>query len=70
MKKDWTPIEGGSGNELERHFPEEEIKKTVFESDGSKAPDPNVFTLAFFQECWDIVKGDLVKVNEFFEGGC
>lgn len=42
----------------------------MFESDGKKASGPCGFTLAFYQECWDTVKRDLMKVfNEFFERG-
>lgn len=58
-----------SMTELEEPFSEEEIKRAVFESDGSKAPGPDGFTMAVYQQCWDTIKWDLTKVfNEFFEG--
>lgn len=61
----WYPIDNEIGRELEVPFLEEEIKKTVFECDGL---GPDGFTLALYQDCWDIVKGNLMKVlNEFFE---
>jgi hypothetical protein len=27
-----------------------------------KAPDPDGFSLAFFQDCWDVIKSDLMRV--------
>lgn len=34
------------------------------------APGPNGFSVHFYQECWDIIKNDLMKVFfEFFERG-
>lgn len=43
------------------------LKKQYFRVTDQKTDG---YTLAFYQECWDTVKGDLMKVfNEFFEGG-
>lgn len=64
---DWSPIGRVAAEELEIQFSEDEIKKTVFNSDGSKASGPDGFTMAFYQSCWDTVNEDLVKVfSEFF----
>lgn len=50
--------------QLERPFSVEEIKQPVF----SMAPDG--FTMAFFQECWDMVQLDLVDFfHEFHMNG-
>lgn len=37
----------------------------LFFSEGH-GPSPDSFTMAFFQECWEIIKDDLVKVMEEF----
>lgn len=34
---------------------------------GDKAPGPDGFSISFFQKCWDIIEGDLLKVfKEFY----
>ncbi|XP_040998117.1 uncharacterized protein LOC121244142 [Juglans microcarpa x Juglans regia] len=51
---------------LERHFDEKEIYKVISVMTENKAPDPDGFSMGFFQTCWDIVKGDVLQVfNEF-----
>ncbi|XP_040989014.1 uncharacterized protein LOC121236643 [Juglans microcarpa x Juglans regia] len=47
---------------LEREFEEEEILDVVKGMDKDKAPGPDGFTLTFFQECWDVVRDDILKV--------
>lgn len=47
-------------NELEKPFGEEEVKNVIFAMDGSKAPGPKGFSMHFYQECWDIIKNDLI----------
>jgi hypothetical protein len=38
--------------------------------DGDKAPGPDSFSMAFFKECWDVLRGDIMEVfREFFIGG-
>jgi hypothetical protein len=55
---------------LERVFEEEEIRKVVSAMNGDKASSLDGFFLAFFQECWDVLRVDLMKVfNEFHAGG-
>ncbi|KAL5540877.1 hypothetical protein UlMin_043269 [Ulmus minor] len=44
----------------------EEIKKAVFEIDREKSPGPDGYTGAFFQDCWGILKNDMVKIFEEF----
>ena len=47
-----------------------EIKTTVFECDGNKAPGPDGFPLIVFQSQWGVVKEDLFKVfKEFYNTG-
>ncbi|RVW43795.1 hypothetical protein CK203_074062 [Vitis vinifera] len=57
---DWSPISEESALRLESSFTEEEISKAIFQLDRDKAPGPNGFTIAVFQECWDVIKEDLI----------
>ena len=55
---------------LVRSFEEDEVKRAVFECDGSKAPSPDGFTLELFQTQWEIVKEDILRVLlEFAKDG-
>ncbi|RVW58950.1 Retrovirus-related Pol polyprotein from transposon RE1 [Vitis vinifera] len=62
---DWAPISEESAIWLDRPFSEEEVRMAVFQLNKEKAPGPNGFTLAVYQECWDVIKEDLMRV--FFE---
>jgi hypothetical protein len=44
---------------LEDPFEEREVWEVIKGMDRDKAPSPNGFTLAFFQDCWGVVKGFL-----------
>jgi hypothetical protein len=56
-------------NWMERAF-EEEVRNVVSAMDGDKAPGPNGFSMAFFKECWDVLRGDIMeKFWDFFVGG-
>lgn len=67
---DWCPIDESSVILLEKPFLEDEIKKAVFEMSRDKSPGPDGFSMAMFQECWEVIKKDLVEVfREFFENG-
>ena len=51
-------------------FTEEEIYKAIFQLDRDKASGPDGFTIAVFQDCWDVIKEDLVRVfAEFHSSG-
>lgn len=41
---------------------EEEVKRVVFELNGESASGPDGLTGIFFQSCWDIFGGDVVKM--------
>lgn len=42
----------------------------MFECERDKALGPDGFSMVVFQDCWEIVKGDLMKVfGQFFESG-
>lgn len=54
--------------ELERPFSEEEVHNVVYGIDEAKAPGPDGFSILFFQECWDTIIEDLMRVfEEFFD---
>lgn len=44
---------------LERAYTIEEIKSSVFALPNDKAPSPDGFPIAFYQECRNIIKDDL-----------
>ncbi|RVW35147.1 Transposon TX1 uncharacterized 149 kDa protein [Vitis vinifera] len=47
---DWSSISEESALRLDSPFTEEEISKTIFQLDRDKAPGPNDFTIAVFQD--------------------
>jgi hypothetical protein len=47
-------------------FTEEEDRNTINQMPSDKAPGPDGFTGIFFKRCWDIIKGDVMKVIERF----
>ncbi|RVW46826.1 Transposon TX1 uncharacterized 149 kDa protein [Vitis vinifera] len=51
-------------------FSEEEISKAIFQLDRDKAPGLDGFTIVVFQDCWEVIKEDLVRVfAEFHRSG-
>ncbi|RVW83280.1 putative mitochondrial protein [Vitis vinifera] len=59
---DWSPISEESTSRLDSLFTKEEIYKTIFQLHRDKAPGSDGFTIAVFQDCWDVIKEDLVRV--------
>jgi hypothetical protein len=51
---------------LDRPFTEEEVVGVVKDMSGDKSPGPDGFSMAFFQSCWAIVKGDVMAVLHDF----
>jgi hypothetical protein len=51
---------------LEDPFEEREVREVINSMDRDKAPGPDGFSLAFFQDCWEVVKGDFMAVFEDF----
>jgi hypothetical protein len=47
---------------LELPFEEREVLEVVKGLNCDKAPGPDGFSLAFFQDCWDVIKTDLMGV--------
>jgi hypothetical protein len=55
---------------MEREFEEDEIRGVIWIFKGDKAPGPNGFTMAFFQQCWEVLKADIIAVLiEFHNNG-
>jgi hypothetical protein len=54
---------------LEAEFSEEEVKIVVFESYAKEGPGPNGFSFLFYQKCWPLIKGDLMKLMHGFSRG-
>ncbi|RVW97112.1 Transposon TX1 uncharacterized 149 kDa protein [Vitis vinifera] len=48
---------------LELPFIKEEIHSTLMEMNGNKPPGPDVFTMAFWQACWDFVNEEIVVLR-------
>ncbi|XP_059288975.1 uncharacterized protein LOC132042454 [Lycium ferocissimum] len=47
----------------------EEVKKAIFELSGDSACGPDGFSGIFYQNCWEVIKVDVVNVvKAFFEG--
>ena len=55
---DQSPISKESASNLEQPFLQEEIQEVVFHMDKENLPNLNGFTLAFYQDCLDIIKQD------------
>ncbi|RVW35211.1 putative vesicle-associated membrane protein 726 [Vitis vinifera] len=67
---DWSPISVESAEWLNRPFSEEEIHNAVLHLSKEKAPSSNGFTIGFYQECWETIKDDLLRVFlEFHNNG-
>ena len=57
-------------NWLERKFEEEEVCQAVFDLVGNKAPGPDGFPMAFYQQFWGMLKKDILAVmDEFHQRG-
>jgi hypothetical protein len=55
---------------LEDPFEEKEVWEVINGMDRDKAPGPDGFSMAFFQDCWGVIKGDFMAVfSEFYDRG-
>ncbi|GJX28628.1 putative RNA-directed DNA polymerase [Tanacetum coccineum] len=52
---------------LDQPFTLQEIKNTVWECGGDKAPGPDRFTFKFVKKHWDVIKDDIVAYVKEFE---
>nr|XP_016498719.1 PREDICTED: uncharacterized protein LOC107817408 [Nicotiana tabacum] len=65
-EEEFNHIEEGDSEWLERAFEEKEVYEAVSSCAGDKALGPDGFSLAFFQLCWDTIKGELMEAIEYF----
>ena len=61
---DFACIEEDERLSLEKEFSKEEVIQVLREMEGDKAPGPDGFTMAFFQNCWSVVEKDVI---DFFD---
>jgi hypothetical protein len=55
---------------LEEPFEEREVWEVIKGMYSDKAPSPDGFSTAFFQDCWGMVKGNFMAVfSEFYDQG-
>ncbi|RVW17733.1 putative ribonuclease H protein [Vitis vinifera] len=53
---------------MESPFIEDEIHVALMEMNGDKAPDPDGFTMAFWQSCWEFIKEEILEMfKDFYE---
>ena len=65
---EFKSLEAADSQHLERQFSEEEVVAALHQISGEKAPGPDGFTLAFFQQCWEVVKVEVLNtIQEFYE---
>ncbi len=61
-------LEAADSQHLEKQFSEEEVVTALHQISGEKALGPDGFTLAFFQQCWEVVKVEVLNtIQEFYE---
>ncbi|WMV11477.1 hypothetical protein MTR67_004862 [Solanum verrucosum] len=51
---------------LQGQFEEQEIKNSVFSCAGDKAPGPDGFSMAFYIQCWEVIKEEVVAAIQNF----
>lgn len=53
---------------LDRPFSEEEVKQALYEMEKNKAAGPVGLPVDFFQNCWDLVKDDIMNLfHDFYQ---
>ena len=56
-------------DDLLRPFTEDEVKKVVFGMKENTAPGPDGFSVTFYKQCWEFVKGELMRmIHDFYMG--
>jgi hypothetical protein len=59
---EFNRLNGAEASSLEDPFEEREVREVIKGMDRDKAPGPDGFSMAFFQDCWEVVKGDFMAV--------
>jgi hypothetical protein len=63
---DFSYLSAVENQQLERPFEEFEVKDMIASSQNNKSPGPDGFNFEFFRSCWDLMKGDLMKIFHDF----
>lgn len=67
---DWCPISEQQAAFLETVFTEDEVLLAVNSLGSRKALGPNGFTVEFFKDSWNTMKGDIMAMfRDFFANG-
>jgi len=62
-------VSENGNNFLTRPFSEEEIKAALFQMEKNKAAGPDCIPAEFFQQCWEIVKQNILELfHDFYVG--
>jgi hypothetical protein len=59
-------LNGEEAASLENPFEEKEVREVIKGMDRDKAPGPDGFSMAFFQDCWEVIKEDVMAAFEEF----
>lgn len=63
-------FDAGEAARLETPFEEREVLEVVKGMDRDKALGPDGFSMAFFQDCWSVIKEDIMVVfSDFYARG-
>jgi hypothetical protein len=63
-------LEVGEANWLEAPFEEREVVEVVKGMDRDKASNPYGFSMASFQDCWKVIKEEIMAIfSDFFTRG-
>jgi hypothetical protein len=63
-------LEVGEADRLEVPLEEREVLEVVKGMDRDNAPNPDGFSMAFFQDCWEVIKEDIMAVfSDFYAHG-
>ena len=65
--EDGEKVTDAHNNILDAPFSEKEIKEAVFGSYAEGAPGPDGFPFLFYQQFWDLIKGDLFALFRDWE---
>jgi hypothetical protein len=63
---EFNSIDAAEASSLELPFEEREVFEVVKGMNRDKAPGPDGFSMAFFQDCWDVIKSDIMGVFQDF----
>jgi hypothetical protein len=61
-------LDGVEASSLELPFEESEVLEVVKGMNRDKAPGPYGFSMAFFQDCWDVIKTNIMGAFQDFHG--